>query len=510
MAGFATFGDITHRRHRPTSNMTAAVDAKQSTHPIDDRPTSRLIVANHYEIDLNRPLGSGGMSIVYLGRDLKARRLVALRTLRPEYRRDPASRARFRQEARRMACIQHPNVARVYDYREDDDSPWAIIEYVPGDSLKDLVDALGPLEVDLISMYLTQIADALAQLHDRGMVHLDVKPQNLIVTAGGTIKLIDFGLAQPGNNPQELIGGLAFGTAAYLSPEQASGEQVSPASDVYSLGCVVYELLTGQPPFRGARGDERPNEIIRAHMEHVPLAPSRASPDAAIPEWVDELVLWSLEKRPADRFDDIRLFASLFTEGAEGALTTPAARSMRSAMPQPIDTHLSIEPPSSQKWRPGVEAGASRSRKGRAARSMARSSVPRLLWRLTLALLVANAILAGALYFQRGKIPGIFDGRRQFREGATATVIVQDLNVRSQPGLAGTQIDTVSFGARVVITGSGVDTESETWWPVTYGQLGAGFLWQGGLQPDIETGRDRIADRIDAAAGWVSDAVGVQ
>lgn len=490
--------------------MTAAVDDKQSTDPIDDRPTSRLIVANHYEIDLNRPLGSGGMSIVYLGRDLKARRLVALRTLRPEYRRDPASRARFRQEARRMAFIQHPNVASVFDYREDDDSPWAVIEYVPGASLKDLVDEHGPLDVDLIAAYLTQIADALAQLHDRGLVHLDVKPQNLIVTADGTIKLIDFGLAQPGNTPQELIGGLAFGTAAYLSPEQASGEQVSPASDVYSLGCVVYELLTGQPPFHGAHGDERPNEIIRAHLEQAPVAPSRAAPGANIPGWVDELVLWSLQKRPVDRFDDIRLYASLFAEGAEGELTASTARSMRTAITQPIDTHLTIDPLEDQDWRLDLTARPRASKKSRAARTVARSSLPRLLWKVMLTLLVANAILAGALYFQRGTIPGIYAGNRVFRDGAEATVIVQGLNVRAQAGLAAAQIDTVPFGGRVVVSGPGVDAGGETWWPVTYGQAGAGYLWQGGLEPDIETGRDRAGERVDEVVEWAKDAAGVR
>jgi serine/threonine protein kinase len=510
MAGIAAFDEIALCAHCPSSPMTAAVANQQSTDRIDDRPTSRLIVANHYEIDLNRPLGSGGMSIVYLGRDLKARRLVALRTLRPEYRRDPASRARFRQEARRMAFIQHPNVARVYDFREDDDSPWAVIEYVPGDSLKDIVDAQGPLEVDLISAYLTQIADALAQLHDRGLVHLDVKPQNLIVTTDGTIKLIDFGLAQPANNPQELIGGLAFGTAAYLSPEQASGERVSPASDVYSLGCVVYELLTGQPPFRGVHGDERPNEIIQMHLERTPVPPSRAAPDANIPGWVDELVLWSLEKRPADRFDDIRLFANLFAEGAEGALTTSTAQTMRNSITRPIDTHLASAPAYEEARSGEIASQPQRSRKGRTARSVARSRLPRLLSRVMLALLVANAILAGALYFQRGTIPGLYEGDRAFREGAGATVIVQDLNVRGEPGLAAVQFETLPFGAEVVITGPGVDADGETWWPVSYGAQASGYLWQGGLQPDIETGRDRVAGSLDDAIDWARTTIGAQ
>ena len=129
---------------------------------------------------------------------------------------------------------------------------------------------------------------------------------------------------------------------------------------------------------------------------------------------------------------------------------------------------------------------------------------------MTLALLVANAILAGVLYFQRGTIPGIYAGNRVFREGATATVSVQDLNVRAQPGLAAAQLDTLPIGAQVVLSGEGIDADGETWWPVTYDPQGSGFLWQGGLQPGIETGRDRVGDRLDGAVDWAKDRVGVQ
>src|SRR5215211_2674402 len=165
---------------------------------------TRTVVAGHYEVDLDEPLGSGGMAVVYRGRDLRTRRTVALKTLRAEYRRDPGSRARFRREARTMAFLRHPNLARVYDLYEDNDGPWAILEYVPGRSLKAEIAEHGPFDLDTMAHLLEQIAGALGHLHQRGLVHLDVKPQNLIVTPEKTVKLIDFGIAQRAGQPQEM------------------------------------------------------------------------------------------------------------------------------------------------------------------------------------------------------------------------------------------------------------------------------------------------------------------
>ncbi len=465
-------------------------------------------MAGHYEIDLARPLGSGGMSIVYLGRDLKARRLVALRTLRPEYRRDHASRARFRQEARRMAFIQHPNVARVYDFQENDEAPWAVIEYVPGDSLREIVDAQGPQDVETVAGWLVQIADALAQLHKAGMVHLDIKPQNIIVTTDGTIKLIDFGLAQPANAPQELVDGLAFGTAAYLSPEQASGGPLGPASDIYSLGCVIYELLTGEPPFVAQVGEERANDLIQAHLRRAPLPPSQANPAANIPAWVDELLLWTLAKRPESRFDDIRLFADLFVQGSAGSLLAGDARNLRQELTKPIDTRLegTWEAPLSQVV-PGYEPPRE---SRRLVRAVSNSRMPRRLWRLVLALLVANAILAGVLYFQRGAIPGIYDGAHVYRDGATATVNAETLNVRAAAGLAAPAMYSLPYGSRVTIEGDAVVADGETWWPVSVNErpdLEPGYIWQGGIHPDIITGRDRLEDLLGGQIDRVRDEI---
>ncbi|MBX3071213.1 MAG: protein kinase [Thermomicrobiales bacterium] len=468
-------------------------------------------MARHYEIDLARPLGQGGMSIVYLGRDLKARRLVALRTLRPEYRRDPATRARFRQEARRMAFIQHPNVAHVFDFQETDEAPWAVIEYVPGDSLREIIDDQGPQPVDVVARWVIQIADALAKLHAAGLVHLDIKPQNIIVTDDGTIKLIDFGLAQPANMPQELLGGMAFGTAAYLSPEQASGEPVSAASDVYSLGCVVYELLTGEPPFVRQVGEDRSSDLIHAHLYRMPTPPSEVNPAANVPPWVDEVLLWALDKQPEYRFDDVKLFADLFVQGADGMLRSGDARSIRREVTQPIDARRTGSVEVRQAFEVAQPVAATAPPVGkRAVRSVSRSSLPRKLWRLVLALLVANALLAGVLYFQRGTIPGIYDGDRTLQPGGSAIVIAESLNVRVGPGLTSEALFSVPNGTEVSITGDAIVADGETWWPIEVegrSDLGQGYLWQGGLQSEIVTGRDRLEHLLGEQLDDLADRI---
>src|SRR5687768_9110951 len=290
------------------------------------------VVANRYEVELDHPLGTGGMAIVYRGRDLRTRRRVALKTLRLEYRGNPETRARFRHEIRRMAFLDHPNIARVYDLHEDGETEWAIMEFVPGRSLKAIVAERGALAPEEAADLLDQVAAALAHIHGHGLVHLDVKPQNLLVTPEGVVKLIDFGLTQPAGASQELIGGTTFGTAAYLAPEQAAGETVEPATDVYALGCVVYEMLTGRPPFLSEAGLEVKHEVIRAHLEMSPVAPSRLRPDLALTGAIDDVVLWSLAKRPGDRFGDVRQFAALFRSAVD-----VNASASRETMPLGLD-----------------------------------------------------------------------------------------------------------------------------------------------------------------------------
>lgn len=463
-----------------TADNTTAEDTTAFTHG----ERGRTVVAGHYEIDLDAPLGAGGMALVYRGRDLRTRRIVALKTLRLEYRRDPESRARFRREARTMAFLHHPNVARVYDLYEDKEAPWVVLEYVPGRSLKEVVQERGPLGLEDIAHILDQIASALGHLHRRGLVHLDVKPQNLILNPGGTVKLIDFGLAQRAGEPQEMIGGLAFGTAAYLAPEQACGEPVAAATDVYALGCVVYELLTGRPPFEADGEGEAKNDVIRAHLERTPAPPSRVRPDLNLPSWVDDVVLWALAKRPEDRYSDVTSFARLFRSGVEGTLAAAEATTTR-LPPIPVVEARRIVPAPAPRHPLGsrLAAGAYRAagRRLRRARGLRRT-----LWRLTAAVAIANLILALLLLYDRGAVPGLIAGGTTVQPGVTAQVTVDRLNFRSAPGLFTVTLAQLEAGDRVVVTGAAVIADGETWWPVTIERGGYwldGYVWDGGIKP---------------------------
>jgi serine/threonine protein kinase len=469
----------------------------------DTRPT-KPVIGGHYEIDLEAPIGSGGMAVVYRGRDLKTRRPVALRTLRVEYRNDPASRARFRREARTMAFIKHENVARVYDLWEDSNASWAVMEYVPGKSLKSLLAERDHLSIEEVAAILHQVASALDQIHGHGMVHLDVKPHNLIQTPDGVIKLIDFGLAQRSDQPQEMIGGIAFGTAAYLSPEQASGKPVSPASDIYSLGCVVYEMLTGAPPFGGLSQSGSSSRVIQAQIEEIPLPPSKARPDLAIPQWVDDLVLWSLSKKPDERFGDATTLAELFQAGIEGSIVA-RTQAEQSARPSAIiETHADDidEPRGPSVIRRSYRAG------GRKLRSASR--LRRQLWRFVIAFAFANLVLAAMLYFDRGSIPGIYNGSAVLESGAEAVVTISGLNFRTSPGIDATSILTLDLGMSVTLTGPVIERGGERWWPAAIqydGERLDGYLWEGGIEPVGETGRTQLERRFRELIDRIEDRV---
>jgi serine/threonine-protein kinase len=487
-------------------------------------------VADHYEIDPDRPLGTGGMSIVYEARDLKNRRTVAIRTLRAEHAQNPETRARFRKEARTMAFIQHPNVARVYDLWEDDASAWVAMELVPGMSLRDVLAEQGPLSLYEVELILDQCASALEKLHSAGMVHLDVKPANLIQTPEGTIKLIDFGLAQQSEQTQELLHGMAYGSAAYLSPEQASGQEVDAASDVYSLGCVVYELLTGRAPFEDPYRTRTSEEMLQAHLNRQPDRPSDANRAANIPDWCDELVLWALIKDPADRLQTPKRFAELFGQGVNAQLSAAEVRKLRTARtPKTQSVPKATAPTYSEPSIPYqvVAAAAVPAEEFAPSYSHALPATPRrrpflvralnpmrpALWRLILALLVVNALLAAVLYVQRGEIPGIISANdTTLTAGDTTTVAVDGLNLRSDAGMAAASMATLAEGQEVYLRGEPVQVGGETWWPVTVGNPADGldgYVWADGLRNGGQTIRERIDLGIDNAVDRIRENVGV-
>jgi eukaryotic-like serine/threonine-protein kinase len=235
---------------------------------------SDTIAGGRYRLE--RPLGHGGMASVYLARDTELDRPVALKLLAESLGSDESVQQRFVREARLAARLSHPNVVSVFDAGDDGGRPYIVMEYVDGQNLAELLARRGSIPPDEARGLALQAAQGLAHAHAAGLVHRDVKPQNLILRGDGTLKIADFGIARAAEATALTQTGTVLGTAAYLSPEQALGEEVTPATDVYSLGAVLYELLTGRPPFLVETLDDlaqRPAMEVAPVRELVPAAP---------------------------------------------------------------------------------------------------------------------------------------------------------------------------------------------------------------------------------------------
>ena len=245
-----------------------------------------MSVAGRYEVE--RPLGHGAMAVVDLAHDVRLGRHVALKRLAENLSRDEELRARFLREARLAARLAHPNVVRIYDVGEDDDRPFIALEFVEGETLAELLAREGPLAPGEVVQLGVQACRGLAAAHDAGLVHRDVKPQNLLLRRDGVLKLGDFGVAFGLDGTRLTMAGTVIGTAAYLAPEQARGEEVSAAADVYALGAVLYELLTGRLP--------------RTASTLAELAePATIAPPAGVPAPLAAVVMRCLATTPDDR-----------------------------------------------------------------------------------------------------------------------------------------------------------------------------------------------------------------
>ncbi len=236
------------------------------------------------------------MAEVFLAHDGVLDRDVALKILRNQYANDGEFVERFRREARSAASLSHPNIVPVYDRGDTEDgSSYIAMEYVPGGTLKERLDERGPIEPDRALAATAQVAEALGATHAKGVIHRDIKPQNILLTETGHLKVADFGIARAASAATISATNAVFGTAGYLSPEQALGEPATPKSDLYSLGVVLYEMLTGAVPYRA----DNPVAVCMKHVTE-PLRPPRKL-DPTIPSAVDALVVKMLAKDPADR-----------------------------------------------------------------------------------------------------------------------------------------------------------------------------------------------------------------
>ena len=242
-----------------------------------------------------RKLGAGGMANVYLAEDQELGRRVAIKILNERHANDDQFVERFRREAKNAAGLSHPNIVSIYDRGEAEGTYYIAMEFLDGRSLKELIVGRGPAPVHVAIDYTRKILDALRFAHRNGIVHRDIKPHNVIVDAEGRVKVTDFGIARAGTSQMTEVGSI-IGTAQYLSPEQAKGAPVDQTSDLYSVGIVLYELLTGKVPFTG----DSPVEIAMKHISAIPEPPSSIRQD--IPEDLDLVVLRALAKTPEERY----------------------------------------------------------------------------------------------------------------------------------------------------------------------------------------------------------------
>src|SRR5262245_1223797 len=323
---------------RLIGEVQAMLKADAETHPLlDGRPLSGQGLregdrfANHFEI--GEPLGRGGMGEVYLGRDTKLNREVAIKVLPSTFTGDPVRLARFRREAQVLASLNHPNIGAIYSFEESDGIHALALEYVEGPTLEDRI-ARGPIPLETALSIARQIAEALEAAHEQGIVHRDLKPGNVKLRPDGVVKVLDFGLAKPAlpsptqtpgtdagcpelTSPTMTAMGIMIGTPAYMSPEQVKGRAVDRRADIWAFGAVVYEMLSGQRAFRGEDVPETLASVLQQELDWSAIPASTPAP-------VCNLIARCLERDPRQRLRDIGE-ARILIESASRSLLTPGS-----------------------------------------------------------------------------------------------------------------------------------------------------------------------------------------
>ena len=309
------------------------------------------LLNNRYQL-LER-LGTGGMADVFRARDLMLERTVAIKVLHETYSEDQALQNRFKQEARAAANLSHPNIVTVHDFGFDNGQLFIVMEHIPGKDLKTLLRQRGRYSIEEAIPLLVQACAGIGYAHRAGLVHCDIKPHNMIVTPDGRLKVTDFGIARALSTimPDERAD-VVWGSPQYFSPEQAMGEAPSPASDVYSLGVVLYEVLTGALPFTAPTSEE----LARLHLEQPPIPPSEYVPD--IPPALEQIILKVLSKEPAARYRTAdQLGRVLLRFGTQRDIPSTPAMNLTpeiAALQEKQDTHPSnpVTHPSGQRSQP--------------------------------------------------------------------------------------------------------------------------------------------------------------
>jgi beta-lactam-binding protein with PASTA domain/predicted Ser/Thr protein kinase len=277
----------------------------------------RRVLGDRYEVE--GVLGQGGMAKVFKSRDRILGRPVAVKVLSPQFAGDQQFVARFRREAQAAAGLNHPNIVSVFDTGSQGDVHYIVMEYVEGRTLRDVIRSEGPLMPERAAEIAAAVARALSAAHQTGLVHRDIKPGNIMITSDGQVKVMDFGIARTATGDTLTQTAAVLGTASYLSPEQAQGEPVDARSDIYSLGCVLYEMLIGNAPFTG----DSPVAIAYKHVRDDPVPPSQKNRD--VPRDLEAVVMKAMAKNPANRYqsaDEMRQDLERLLQGVP-TLATP-------------------------------------------------------------------------------------------------------------------------------------------------------------------------------------------
>ena len=289
------------------------------------------ILDARYEV--GEQIGSGAFAVTFHGRDLRLNRSVAIKILRHTYAADTSSIQRFEREAKAAAAVTHSNVVAVYDVGRQGDHPYIVMQYIAGDDLKHLIAREGPFTSQRAVAITVDILAGLAAIHEAGIIHRDIKPQNVLVGRDGVTRVADFGIASLSEEAGLTTVGTVMGTAAYMAPEQAEAQPLSYATDLYAVGIVLYEMLTGRLPF------DAPTTygLIVAHLHSTPAPPSFRAPMQDIAPALDAVVMRALAKRPDDRFPDARTMARALTAAVE---PRPVRSAMASAVTDEDTVHI--------------------------------------------------------------------------------------------------------------------------------------------------------------------------